>query len=43
MNKKYFIYEISDYIKMKECSREEAVNKANQLRKLINMIDKIRK
>lgn len=41
--KKYFIYEITDSVREKECSKVEAVKKANELRKLINMIDKIRK
>lgn len=43
MKKTYFIYEVTDSVREKECSRFEAVKKANELRKLINMIDKIRK
>lgn len=43
MDKKYYIYKVTSRIKEKECSYEEAFQKAENNRKLINLIDKLRK
>lgn len=43
MNKKYYIYKAGSKVKEKECSLEEALKRAEENRKLINLIDRLRK
>lgn len=42
--KKYYIYKwVGADLRIKSCTKEEAVETANRLRKMINLVDAVRK
>lgn len=43
MNKEYYIYKAGNKVKKIKCSYEEAIKRAEENKKLINLIDRLRK